>query len=277
MERKVLGRGLEALIPQAAQDSREKVQMLKVSQIIPSRFQPRSNFSPERIEELAKSIAEKGMIQPIIARATSVDGQYELIAGERRLRAVKHLGQEEIPVIIRRVADADVLEMAIIENIQREELNALEIAKGYKRLMQEFGLNQDSIAKRVGKDKTSVSNLLRILNLPTMIQDYLSREMITFGHAKAILSITDEKRQIRLCESIVKKGLSVRQAEQAGTHRRSIRPAGSRDHHLKELEEKLQHSLGTRVRIRHGKKRGRIEIEYYSLDDLDRLLKLLTI
>lgn len=281
MERKVLGRGLEALIPSNQDTAREKVQMLKVSQIISSRFQPRLNFSPEKIDELARSIKEKGVIQPVLVRAT-VDDHYELIAGERRLRAAKQLGLAELPAIVRRVADADLLEMSIIENIQREELNSLEEAKAYRRLAQEFGLSQDTIAGRVGKDKSSISNLLRLLNLPDIIQDYLSKNMITFGHAKALLSIQDQQRQIKFCEEIIEKGLSVRQAEIGFSHtpKRSAKRtkmAVSASIEISSLEEKLQHALGTKVRIHPGKKRGKIEIEYYSLDDLNRVLRILNI
>ncbi len=279
MERKVLGRGLEALIPADAQGFREKVQMLKTSQVQASRFQPRLNFSPEKIEELAQSIKEKGVIQPILVRVAEGDN-FELIAGERRLRAAKHLGLTEIPAIVRRVADADLLEMSIIENIQREELNALEEAKAYRRLAQEFGFSQDSIAQRVGKDKSSISNLLRILNLPEKIQDYLTKNFITFGHAKALLSLVDPKRQITFCDQIIERNLSVRQAELAVTNtirakNRPRTPSAAQDTDIKSLEERLQHALGTKVRITHGKKRGKIEIEYYSLEDLDRVLKLL--
>ena len=278
MDRKVLGRGLEALIPQVPADSREKVQSLKLEQIQASRFQPRLTFSEEKSQELARSIQEQGVIQPVLVRMVGAD-RYELIAGERRFRAVKFLGLAEIPAIVRRVADADVLEMSIIENIQREELNALEEAKAYRRLAQEFGHTQDHIASRVGKDKTSVSNLLRLLNLPSSIQEYLSKNMISFGHAKALLSIHDEKRQTLLCEKIVKNGLSVRQTEQlSGGGNRSRAKVGVRkqqDNELCSIEERLQQTLGTKVRIHHGKKRGKIEIEYYSLDDLDRVLRLL--
>ena len=281
MERKVLGRGLEALIPTNQDNSRERVQMLKISQIQPSRFQPRLNFSPEKIDDLAKSIKEKGVIQPVLVRSIG-DDQYELIAGERRFRAVKKLGLPELPAIVRRVADADLLEMSIIENIQREELNAVEEAKAYRRLAQEFGLTQETIADRVGKDKSSISNLLRILNLPDIIQDYVSKNMITFGHAKAILSIPDEKRQIAFCEKIIQKGLSVRQAETSFSHQfkrsaKRIAGADSGDAHVKHLESQLQHALGTKVRIHHGKKRGKIEIDYYSLEDLERVLKFFNI
>ncbi|MBI4352482.1 MAG: ParB/RepB/Spo0J family partition protein [Candidatus Omnitrophica bacterium] len=278
MERKVLGKGLEALIPSDAQVPKEKILTLKVSQIEPSPFQPRLTFSQEKIEELAQSIREKGIIQPVIVRAVGGD-RYELIAGERRLRAVQHLGLEEIPAILRRVSDSDVLELSIIENIQREELHPLEEAKAYKRLVQEFGFTQETIAGRVGKDKSSISNLLRILNLPEKIQDYLSQNLITFGHARALLALVDQKHQMAFCGRIVKHGLSVRQTEllAAGKANRSKKPKiGVADPHIQDLQDRLRHALGTKVRIHHGKKRGRLEIEYYSLEDLQRLLRLLT-
>lgn len=280
MERKVLGRGLEALIPQGAtagpDTSKERVQMLKVQQVHASKYQPRLTFSQEKIAELAQSIKEKGVIQPILVRSTGAD-QYELIAGERRLRAVKHLGLAEIPAIVRRVADADLLELSIIENVQREELNALEEAKAYQRLAMEFGYSQDFISEKVGKDKSSVSNLLRLLNLPQKIQDFLSENKISFGHARALISLADEKRQIALCDKIVEKGLSVRQVEALTGNRSKLKTKSGKtaDRDIQTLEEKLQRTLGTKVRVKHGKKRGKIEIEYYSLDDLDRLLKIL--
>lgn len=278
MERKVLGRGLNALIPQAPVDSREKVQTLRTDQIFSSRFQPRLTFSQVKIEELANSIREQGVIQPILVRAVDLD-KYELIAGERRLRAVKHLGHTEIPAIVRRVADADVLEMAIIENIQREELNALEEAKAYRRLAQEFGHSNDHIANRVGKDNSTISNLLRLLNLPEKIQEFLSQNMISYGHARALLAFREEGRQMDVCERIMKQGLSVRQVEQLTTLARkpSSRPSKKKekDVYIKSIEDKLQQILGTKVRIQHGIKRGKIEIEYYSLEDLNRVLDIL--
>lgn len=276
-QRKALGRGLEALIPTQDQGQREQVQSLSVAQIVPSRFQPRLNFSEAKIRELAQSIKEKGVIQPVLVRSIG-GGQYELIAGERRLRALKSLGLAQVPAIVRRVSDADLLETSIIENIQREELNPVEEAKAYRRLAQEFGQTQDQIAKAVGKDNTSISNLLRILNLPEKILDYLSKDFLSLGHAKAILAFPDARHQLSLAERIVKKGLSVRQAEQAGQARR---PAGrdakrlNQDSAIRSLEDRLQRHLGTKVRIRHGRKRGIIEIEYFSLEDLDRLTRLL--
>ncbi len=276
MERRVLGRGLDALIPAADNTPKERVQMLNTEQVHSSKYQPRLTFSEDKIEELAQSIREKGVIQPILVRSAGAD-RYELIAGERRLRAARSLGHTEIPAIVRRVADADLLEISIIENVQREELNAIEEAKAYQRLAQEFGYSQDSIAAKVGKNKSSVSNLLRLLNLPQKIQDFLSEKLITFGHARALIPILDEKTQLELCEKIIEKGLSVRQIEALISPRQAIRATRvkTQDRDVLALEEKLQHALGTKVRIRHGKKRGKIEIEYYSLDDLDRVLEIL--
>lgn len=283
MEKK-LGRGLESLIPVEDQQIRERVQSLKVSQIVPSRFQPRLTFSEAKIKELAQSIKEKGVIQPVIVRSAGNLDQYELIAGERRFRAVKSLGLLEIPAIVRRVSDADVLEMSIVENIQREELNAVEEAKAYRRLAQEFGLSQDNIAERVGKDKSTVSNLLRILNLPEKIQQHIQNDDISLGHAKALLAVIDPARQLSLCERAVREGLSVRQMEFLTLGKRPYfkgrsakREAAAGDVNIRALEEKLRQSLGTKVRILHGRKRGKLEIEYYSLEDLDRILKRLGI
>ena len=276
MDRKVLGRGLEALISTDSTGVKERIQTLKLQQIQASPFQPRQSFSKEKIEELAQSIKEKGVIQPVIVRALDND-HYELIAGERRLRAVKHLGLDEIPAIVRRVADADVLEMAIVENIQREDLNPIDEAKAYRRLATEFGFTQDAVAQRVGKDKASISNLLRLLNLPNEVQDLLLQNLISFGHARALLSFEDSQKQIQVCKQIIQKGLSVRQIESM-TQRKTLRSASrivNKDIDIRHLENEMQKRLGTKVRVRHGKKRGRIEIEYYSLDDLDRVLKIL--
>ncbi len=278
MDRKVLGRGLEALITPTAVDTsaKEKVQTLKLDQIFASKYQPRTHFSDEKIEELAQSIKEKGVIQPVLVRQTQ-EGRYELIAGERRFRAAKSLGINEIPAIVRRVSDADLLELSIIENVQREELNSIEEAKAYQRLAQEFGYSQDHIATKVGKDKSSISNLLRLLSLPEKIQNYLAENLISFGHARALIPLSDEKRQLDFCQKIVEKGLSVRQVESLISPKNNIKVVRARtpDRDIRALEDKIQYALGTKVRISHGKKRGKIEIEYYSLDDLDRILKIL--
>ncbi|NQU95702.1 MAG: ParB/RepB/Spo0J family partition protein [Candidatus Omnitrophica bacterium] len=276
MEKK-LGKGLGALIPKKVADSvtSEKIGKIKVNAIKPNRLQPRKKFNPEKLKELKDSIKEKGVIQPIIVRPAE-DG-YELIAGERRFRAVKELGYEEIPTIIKEVSDADSLELALIENIQREELNPVEEAHAYMDLTEKFNFTQDEISKAVGKDKSTISNTLRLLTLPQLIQDYISENMITMGHAKAILSLPTERSRIRFAKRVTRNSLSVRQAEEIIRQRlqKPARKTRDKDEHLARIEEELQHYLGTRVKVVHGKKRGRVEIFYYSNEDLDRVLELI--
>jgi len=279
MERKVLGKGILALIPEKEKtvDQSERVVNIEVSKISPSKYQPRALFKKERLDELVSSIKEKGVVQPLLIREDR-EGHYELIAGERRLRAVKQLGFEKIPAIIRKVdSDVDLLELSLIENIQREGLNCIEEAHAYQRLMDEFKFNLDGIGKAVGKDKTSISNTIRLLRLPKKIQDHIISEQISMGHGRALLAIEDQKEQVRLCERAIKKGLSVRETERLVTKKLAgvKRHKAARDQNLIGIEEELQRILGTRVRILHAKNKGRIQIEYFSLDDMERILKLL--
>ncbi|UCD54668.1 MAG: ParB/RepB/Spo0J family partition protein [Candidatus Omnitrophota bacterium] len=274
---KRLGKGLGALIPEkiATSDMAEKVDKIKISSIKPNKLQPRKKFNSEKLKELKDSIKEKGVIQPVIVRPNE-DG-YELIAGERRFRAVKELGYDEIPVIVKEVSDADSLELALIENIQREELNSIEEANAYMDLIEKFNFSQEEISKAVGKDKSTVSNTLRLLALPKLIQDYVSESLISMGHAKAILSLPTERSRIRFAKRIIKKNFSVRQAEELIRQKlqKPIRKTREKDEHLARIEEDLQHLLGTRVKVIQGKKRGRLEIFYYSNEDLDRILDLI--
>lgn len=276
MERKALGRGLSALIPEI-QENKERIQFLSVDRIEASKFQPRTKFSDVRLQELSESIREKGVIQPILVRPAGAG--YEIIAGERRLRAVRHLGLKEIPAIVKSVDDGDLLELSLIENIQREELNKIEEARAYDRLTREFGLTQELISKRVSKDRSTIANVLRLLELPAKIQRLLEESTITMGHAKSLLALTDEKRQDKLCGQIVKRGLSVRQVEtivrNEGTGRRVLRASRRKDPNVLSLEESLQRRLGTRVKILQGKKRGKIVIDFFSPEDLDRLIRTL--
>jgi ParB family chromosome partitioning protein len=276
MEKSVLGRGLSALIPEAPVE-KEKVQTIELDRLEASTFQPRLYFSDSRLKELAASIKEKGVIQPILVRAKG--GKYEIIAGERRFRAAKLLGLKEIPAIIKSVDDANVLELSLIENVQREELNRIEEARAYRRLSQEFRLTQEQISLKVSKDRATVANTLRLLELPEKIQRHLEENLISMGHAKSLLMLADEKEQTKLCDKILKKGLSVRQSE----HAARVLGAGSgqqvrrkKDIHIASIEEKLQHRFGTRVRILQGKKRGKIVIEYFSQEDLNRVLGMLS-
>ncbi|MFH1406424.1 MAG: ParB/RepB/Spo0J family partition protein [Candidatus Omnitrophota bacterium] len=274
MERKALGRGLGALIPEKSLHKTDKIIYVKTQDIKSSKFQPRENFDSGKEKELAASIREKGVVQPILVRPK--DGSYELIAGERRLRAVRSLSAQEIPAIVREVNDIEAFELALIENIQREELNAIEEANAYKRLMQEFEFTLERIAAAVGKDKTTVANTMRLLRLPEKIQREIIQGNITMGHARALVAIEDVREQIALCEKILEKNLSVREIEHIASAKRKKSKKRHTDPHVQEIEDKLRKRYGTKVNIIHGKKRGRIEFEYYSHQDLNRLVNLLT-
>ncbi|MBI4974815.1 MAG: ParB/RepB/Spo0J family partition protein [Candidatus Omnitrophica bacterium] len=278
MEKRALGKGLSALIPpkEVEQGQQEKVLQIPLSQIKTSKYQPRVEFNKERLEELISSIKEKGVIQPILVRR-SADG-YELIAGERRLRAAKALDIERLPAIVRDVQDIDMLELSLIENIQREELNPIEEANAFQKFITDFKFTQEKIAQVLGKDRSTIANTIRLLNLPKKIQEFISREAITAGHAKALLSLPTENEQLRVCNLVIKKGLSVRETENlvarrtAGT--KSMGSKKDKDANIIDIENRLQNILGTRVKIFHGKSRGRIQIEYYSNEDLNRLLDI---
>jgi ParB family chromosome partitioning protein len=239
--------------------------------------QPRKRFDQEGIESLTASIREQGVISPLILRRGR-DG-YEVVAGERRLRAARLAGLKTVPAIVREVADAEALELALVENLQREDLNAVEEAETYRRLIEDFGQSQDGIARHVGKDRSTVSNALRLLRLPRKILDDIAAGTLAEGHARALLALDREADQIRARDLIVKGGLSVRGAE--ALVRRLKGPAAQarrrprRDHNLAALEDRLRGALGTKVRIARRGKGGTVEIEFYSEEDLDRLLELL--
>lgn len=279
IEKRALGKGLSALIPHkevASGAAQEAVLQIPIVQIRPSKYQPRVDFNEERLSELMNSIKEKGVVQPVLVRKTH-DG-YELIAGERRLRAVRKLGFADIPAIVKDVGDIDMLEMALIENIQREELNPIEEAHAFQRFITDFDFTQEKIAKVLGKDRSTIANTLRLLGLPRRIQEYISKGSITAGHAKALLSLPVESAQLKLCNIIIRKGLSVREAESLVSRKIAgeVKRALKKDAAISDIESELQKILGTRVRIAHGKKRGRIQIDYYSHEDLNRILDILT-
>jgi len=276
MERKVLGKGLKALIPdEAVVKTTDRTALLKLDEILSSRFQPREVIDPEKQKELMLSIKEKGVIQPVVVRPKG--NGYELIAGERRLRAAKELGFSQLPAVIKDVKDDEALEISLIENIQRQDLNPIEEAQAYQRLIDEFSLNQEQVAQKVGRDRASISNTLRLLRLPEKIKDEIYLGRISMGHAKAILMLESKEAQLELCNKILKRGLSVREAEYfvrrklTGPSRRRLK---KRSPEIHAIEEELQKILGTKVTIMHHQKRGRILIEYYSNDDLGRLLNL---
>jgi ParB family chromosome partitioning protein len=271
-----LGKGLSALIPEK-QKSNEILE-LKISNISPNKHQPRRIFNDKALDDLVASIREKGVIQPVIVRRVT-ENSYQLIAGERRWRASKKAGLEKIPVIIKEATPAESLELALIENIQREDLNPLETAEAFNRLIKDFSLTHDDLSKKVGKDRATVTNYLRILKLPSDVKRWIAEGSLSIGHAKALLQIDDPLAQTAAARKIIKNGLSVREAEALSKKTSTSRPKPKavKDPQITSLEDKLIQSLGTKVRLIHknSKKSGKIEIEYYSLDELDRLLDIL--
>jgi len=281
MERKALGKGLSALIPEKVLESgerKEEIVYVQSGQIKPNPFQPREDFDQTSIAELAQSIKEKGVIQPLLVRRKG--DSYELIAGERRLRAANSLGLKEIPIIVRDVSDQDSLELALIENIQREGLNPIEEAHAYQHLMDKFQITQEKISEALGKARTTITNTLRLLKLPHEIQQEMKKGRISFAHGRTLLEIDDANQQRRLAQDIITKGLSVRELENL---MKSFRPKGlkrkigqgQREPLVAVLEEQLQHALATKVRISKRKKRGHINIEFYSEEDLERIVKVI--
>jgi ParB family transcriptional regulator, chromosome partitioning protein len=286
-----LGKGLGALIgprpPSVAAPAKidnldvapgDRIHRLKLDAIAPSPMQPRKEFAREALQELMDSIREHGIIQPLIVRR--VNGRHELIAGERRWRAAKELGLTEVPAIIRSSSDLEVLALSLIENLQREDLNPIEEAQGYARLADEFGMRQEDIAQKVGRSRAAVANAMRLLDLHPQIQTWLNQQLLTVGHAKAILGIKAHDEQLEVAETVLRRKATVRQTERLvarqlggrGAARRSARST-SRPNEvaIADVQERLQQHLGTRVTIHHGDKRGRIEIEYYGPADLDRI------
>jgi ParB family transcriptional regulator, chromosome partitioning protein len=268
----VLGKGLDALIP----DKGDNIVNLDIDRILPGKQQPRRVFQEDALKELSASIREKGVLQPIIV-SRSGDGTFNLIAGERRWRASMLAGLKKIPSLIKNVASKDALEIALIENIQREDLNPIETAEAFNRLQQDYSMTQEDLALKVGKERATVANYLRLLKLPDEIKDMLYNGSLNMGHAKALLSIEGRLSQIEASRKIIKKGLSVREAELlARKPSRKVKNTNVTDPQIQSLEEKLKKSLGTKVRItQKNKQSGRVEIEYYSLDELDRLLDIL--
>ncbi len=277
-----LGKGLSALIPDIPSyepQQSERLRDVEVSKVSPNPFQPRESFDPTALQELKQSIVENGIIQPISVRVAN--SGYELIAGERRLRAVSELGLDRIPAyVIEVTTDEEMIELSLIENIQRENLNAVDEAKGYQTLVINCNLTQDEIAKKVGKDRTTITNSLRILRLPKIIQGSLVKDEISAGHARALLALPRKEDQINLWKQTLKKKYSVRQIENivkaekpAVTSRKKSLP--KQDPFINEAENKLRGILGTQVRIKDKRGKGKIEIEYYSNSDIERILELM--
>ena len=277
MTTKRLGRGLAEIISTTSQPGGSFV-MLRTDQIRTNQYQPRTTVNDTSLEELKASIKRQGVIEPVIVRPVA-HGTYELVAGERRFRASQALDIKEVPAIIKSLSDKEALEFSLIENIQRENLNPLEEARGFARLLDEFGYTQEDIAAAVGKDRATIANMLRLLALPEEIRQGLLDGAISMGHAKALLSIEDRSRQSELYRKAAKEGLSVRQVEAlvvtlVPAKRRRARRTGA-DPQLKAIEDELRRALGTKVNVVSRKKGGRIIIEYFSTEDFARIVQAL--
>jgi len=286
-KKSVLGRGLSALIPKTPVSIRQGevgedsggvnvIASVELERIRPNPFQPRTDFDSESLEELSKSILEKGLIQPITVRRLGED--YQLVSGERRMRAAQRAGLPSIPAFIIDVqSDSEMLELALVENIQREELNPIEIAHAYRRLIDECRLTQDEVGQKVGKDRSTVTNFLRLLKLPEKVREGLRQGRLTMGHARALLGLDNERDQLRLYDQIVMGGVNVRSVERT-TRARKAKPAKHTRHGtgIHSVEEQLKRMLGTKVKVyaKSGGK-GEIVIQYFSADDLERILELI--
>jgi ParB family chromosome partitioning protein len=314
MQKKALGRGLDALITggvvrtaviepphvevpvrplgspvtsvaETSPVSNNGIKHLAIDSIERSRFQPRSEFDPEQLRELANSIRQRGVVQPLLVRPLNKDsgnGRYELIAGERRWRAAREAGLTTIPAIVRDASDQEALEIALIENLQREDLNPIEEARAYEQLTTHFKLTQEQVAEKVGRSRAAVANAMRLLALPGEVQSWIADDRLSVGHAKAILGLSIGEEQRLVAERVLKRNMTVRETEKLveqlkGDAKVRVRALGStvKSSNILAIEEKLQQKLGTHVAVFHGKKKGRIEIEYYGNDDLARLLALL--
>lgn len=280
MDNKVLGKGLSALIPEKSeQSSMDSVSYVKTNLIKDSHLQPRTYYDEQKLADLVASIKEKGILQPILVRKSGAE--YEVIAGERRLKAARSLNLESIPVVIKTATDREALVLALIENIQREELNAIEEAQGFRKLIEEFNFSQEDVAKSVGKDRSTISNLLRLLKLPEDIQKAIFTGKLSTGHARALLAVEDKKLQQKIFNDVIAKGLSVREVErlvkkisEASSSVGTKKPE-AKNQDVASLEEDLQRTLGTKVRVLARNKKGKIVIEYYSLEDLDRIIGII--
>ncbi len=293
--KKGLGRGLKSLMPEeseftsesngSSQDAQGEITELRLFEVEPNKNQPRKQFDEEKIDALADSIRENGVIQPIIV--TKSDTGYTIVAGERRWRAAKKAGISTIPAIIREYSDAESAEIALIENLQREDLNPVEEALGYSSLMSDFNLTQESVAKKVGKSRSAVANSLRLLGLDDQIKEYLVHGELSGGHAKALLYLDDADKRVELAETIIEKGLNVRQAEAMAkkikqqSEKPPVYETDKTDDsayriQLEKIQEELSSRFGTKVKITPGTKKSKIELEYYNNEDLERLLAMLS-
>ncbi len=279
-----LGRGLNALLSDelvnAANDKEEIIKIVDINEIEPNFGQPRKNFDEEELKELSSSILEHGILQPLIVREKN--NKYEIIAGERRYRAARMAKITEVPVIVKSFTEQQTLEIAVVENVQRSDLNAMELACAYSLLMERFDLTQEQVADKVGKSRASVANIMRLLNLTPYVQEKLRADEITFGHARALLALKEIKVQKQVADLIIEKSLSVRETEKyiqvllSDKKEKKAEDKVKTNPFYRELQETLQKTLGTKVIISKGAKKGKIEIEYYSDEELSRIIELIS-
>jgi ParB family chromosome partitioning protein len=280
MEKKALGRGLDALLPTtkpAPMPELPEVQHLRIDAIVPNRYQPRQTFPPQELAELAASLKQSGLLQPVLVRRKG-DGMYELISGERRWRAAREAGLETIQAMIRNCSDEESILLALVENLQREDLNPIEMARAYQRMMNEFGLTQDIVAQRVGCERSSVANAVRLLQLPVEVQHLIETDQLSAGHAKVILGLASPAEQLRVAHLAVSRNLSVRETEHilsSGLIPRKRHAKELRRSPFSDVEERLQKRLGTKVSVLNGRRGGKVIIHYFSSAELDGLLEQL--
>lgn len=281
MEKKALGRGLDALLPSGQPilqgTGQSEIQQIKVDAIVPNRYQPRQIFHPAELAELAASIKESGLLQPILVRRKG-DGIYELISGERRWRATKEAGLDTIQAVIRNCSDQEAILLALIENIQREDLNPMETARAYARMMNEFGLSHDGIAQKVGRDRSSVANSVRLLNLHPDIQSLVESGTLSAGHAKVLLGLESQETQSKIGKAVAARGLSVRETEKLVSGSFAVKRRTKKvlvTSQWSDVEARLQKRLGTRVSIEPQGKGGKVVIHYYSPPELEGILETL--
>ncbi|MBF0538663.1 MAG: ParB/RepB/Spo0J family partition protein [Nitrospirae bacterium] len=278
--KKALGKRLDTLLPVEG----DEILHVETQRILPNPDQPRKGFDEESLKQLAASVSEKGILQPIIVGRNG-DGTFTLIAGERRWRAAALSGLMKVPCIVRTAKYNDSLEISLIENIQRQDLNPIETAHAFQRLIDDFDLKQEEVATKVGKDRATVANYLRLLNLPQEIRDMVSQDKLSMGHARAIVSVNDTTKQLEIAKTVIEGNLNVRQTEHLVSNISTTATAPEqppkqpppKDPHISNIEQELIKTLGTKVRINHKGKKGKIEIEYYSLDELNRLIDILRI
>jgi ParB family chromosome partitioning protein len=280
MQKRGLGKGLSALIPDSSVlTGGRTILNIDINKIVPNPRQPRTDFPPEALAELAESIRSQGIIEPILARPKN--GKYEIVAGERRFRAAKKAGLSLMPAIVKEFTDEESLELALVENLQREDLNPMEEAEAYAKLSSEFKMSQADIAKKVGKDRSTVSNMIRLMELPREIQASIRRKQINVGHARPILALATDAERLSLWREILKNNFTVRDIEQLvrggpGSSKRFTKRKITKNEELVDLTELLTTHLGTKVRIHGSTKKGKIEIDYFSQEDLERIIEALT-